>query len=257
MPTTTVRGARISWSERGHGPPVVYAHGLTSSRARDADLVDWSAVARGGHRLVAYDARGHGRSSGEADPAQYEWNELAKDLVDLIREIAPGEKVAGIGLSMGTATMIYAAIEAPELFDRLILSAPPTAWETRKGQSDIYATLARVVEDKGLGAFNELMASQPTLAVFADRDMTARVPDIEEHLLASVLRGAGRSDLPTQSLVATIDLPVLILAWAGDPGHPVSTAAKLHELLRGSQLEVAETPADFRAWGDVATDFLR
>ena len=254
MPTTSIRGAAISWSEQGEGPVVVYAHGLTSSRARDAELVDWSAVARR-HRLVAFDARGHGLSSGDNDPASYAWSELAKDLVEFIREIAPNEKVSGIGLSMGTATMIYAALAAPEIFDRLVLTAVPTAWATRKGQSDLYAKLANLVEGEGLGAFNELMASQPTLPVFADR--AARlVPDIDESLLASVLRGAGASDLPEEQLVATIELPTLILAWAGDPGHPVSSAQRLNELIAGSQLKVAETPEDFRAWGTLADDFL-
>jgi 3-oxoadipate enol-lactonase len=257
MPTTSVRDISISWSETGEGPTVVYAHGLTSSRANDQGTVDWSPVAGSGHRLIAYDARGHGLSTGSANPDDYEWPEMANDLIALLREIAPGEKVTGIGLSMGTATMIHAVTAAPELFDRLILTAVPTAWETRSGQSKIYNMLADLIEKEGIEAFMELMASNPAPQVFADLDQSAKRPDIEDANLPAVLRGAGRSDLPDETLVASIAVPVFILAWAGDPGHPVSSAQRLHELIDGSQLVIANTPAEFRAWGELAADFIR
>ena len=42
--------------------------------------------------------------------------------------------------------------------------------------------------------------------------------------------------------------PTLILAWDGDPGHPVATAERLHELIPGSALHVARTPEELRTW---------
>ena len=36
----------------------------------------------------------------------------------------------------------------------------------------------------------------------------------------------------------------MILAWIDDPGHPLSTAERLHELINDSELHVASTPAD-------------
>jgi hypothetical protein len=53
-----------------------------------------------------------------------------------------------------------------------------------------------------------------------------------------------------------VEIPVLVLAWAGDPGHPVSTAARLAEVLPHARLEVAETPAQRLMWGALAAQFM-
>ncbi|AEM85114.1 hypothetical protein Strvi_5597 [Streptomyces violaceusniger Tu 4113] len=51
--------------------------------------------------------------------------------------------------------------------------------------------------------------------------------------------------------------PTLILAWAGDPGHPVSVSETLAATIPGSTLHVSETRADLRTWGERAADFLK
>jgi 3-oxoadipate enol-lactonase len=256
MPTTHVRGVDISWSEEGQGSTVVFLHGLTSSRAVSERRVNWSPVVDAGHRLVTFDARGHGLSGGSANPTDYEWPALAQDLLAFLAEVAPGEQVAGIGVSMGTATLIHAALMVPDIFDCLVLAATPTAWETRRNQSAIYNTMAESVERDGMQAFLDLVATRPTLPVFADLEKTSVPPDIDEMVFPSVLRGAGDSDLPPESLVASINAPTLILAWTSDTGHPVSSAEKVHGLITGSQLSIAETPAQYRNWGNVAATFI-
>ena len=47
------------------------------------------------------------------------------------------------------------------------------------------------------------------------------------------------------------------LAWDGDPGHPLATAERLHDLVPGSALHVARTPAELRTWGERTVGFLR
>jgi hypothetical protein len=68
---------------------------------------------------------------------------------------------------------------------------------------------------------------------------------------------AAPSDLPAPERIGEIRTPTLVLAWDGDPGHPVSTAERLHGLIPGSALHVARTPAELRTWGDRTVDFLR
>ena len=256
MPETLVRGSPLSWSVEGQGPTAIYAHGLTSSRANDRGRIEWSGVVDAGHRLVTYDARGHGRSPGVPDPAHYEWPVLAQDFVALAHAVAPGEQVTGIGLSMGTATLIHAAVAAPELFSHLILAAVPTVWETRPNVAAIYDTVADAVELGGVAAYAEATETLPVPGVFADVPDAVVSPDVSDVNLPAVLRGAARSDLPPAPLVSSIDLPVLILAWTRDAGHPVTSAQRLLALIAHAQLVVAETPAEFRQWGRLAGDFI-
>ncbi|MCM3925494.1 alpha/beta hydrolase, partial [Frankia sp. AiPs1] len=253
-----VRGAALAYTDAGTGPLTVYAHGVTQSRASEAasGLFDWAPVVAAGRRLVAYDARGHGQSTGDPVPAQYTWPQLAEDLLALLDQLAGASPVAGIGSSMGTGTLLHAAVAAPGRFDRLVLTAPPTAWASRPAQADLYRRGADLVETRGPGLFAELAASASVPAVFADLPGYPPAPDISEKLFPSVLRGAADSDLPSEQALASIDVPVLVLAWAGDPGHPVSTAERLAALIGGARLQVAETGAQLARWGTLAADFL-
>ena len=78
--TLSRAGATLSYDVEGDGPTVLQAHGLTSSRDADLALLDLRPLAAHGHRLVRYDAAGHGRSAGPDDPERYRWTALADDL---------------------------------------------------------------------------------------------------------------------------------------------------------------------------------
>ena len=54
-------GVELSGDETGEGVPVVLLHGLTATRRYV--VMGSRALERSGHRVIAYDARGHGRSS--------------------------------------------------------------------------------------------------------------------------------------------------------------------------------------------------
>ncbi|MEJ8640533.1 hypothetical protein WKI68_01985 [Streptomyces sp. MS1.HAVA.3] len=85
----------------------------------------------------------------------------------------------------------------------------------------------------------------------------SRVPPTPtEGILPSVLRGLARSDLPPPAKIARLRLPALVLAWADDPGHPLSTARSLAEALPGADLHISETRADIRTWGERIAAFL-
>jgi len=67
--------------------------------------------------------------------------------------------------------------------------------------------------------------------------------------VVAALRGAADSDLPEPDALREIRAPALILAWRGDPTHPVSTAKRLAKLLPHAELHVARSLDDLRAWG--------
>jgi len=56
--------------DAGEGIPVVLLHGLTATHRYV--VMGSKALERSGHRVVAYDARGHGRSDPAPGPEDYE-----------------------------------------------------------------------------------------------------------------------------------------------------------------------------------------
>ena len=253
-----VPGARLAGSDEGDGPIVVNAHGLTQSRANDRalGLVDWSAFPAAGYRLISYDARGHGESTGTADPATYRWDNLADDLLAVIDHVSPTEPVYACGVSMGTGTVLAALAKAPARFAAVALGAPPTAWATRAAQSAQYEQFATMVETMAPEQFAAALAAAPIPPIFETLPNYAVRPDVAPGLLPSIFRGAGASDLPAESRLAEIRVPALILSWATDPGHPVSTGERLAELLPSATLHISETAEDIRTWATRAVTFF-
>ncbi|GAA2754345.1 alpha/beta fold hydrolase [Amnibacterium kyonggiense] len=258
--TLQLDGAHLSWSVlEGDRPTVVQLHGLSSSRASEATAAffDWSPVSAAGRRLVRYDARGHGRSTGRAVPDDYAWPALAEDLFALLDEVAPGEAVDAIGVSMGAGTLLHAVTQRPERFRRLVLVIPPTAWATRAAQGDAYRQMAALVEAQGYDALVRATAAFPPLPLLEEGGWTvAPPPDLDPAILPAVFEGAAATDLPATEAIAAIRQPVLLKPWVGDPGHPVSTSERLHELLPESTLEVMAAPEDVRALGERVAGFL-
>ncbi|MET0767998.1 MAG: alpha/beta hydrolase [Aeromicrobium sp.] len=245
----------VELSDEG-GHAVVQLHGLTSSRSRDR-LLDLD-LGRGlnGTRLLRYDARGHGRSTGQPDPAHYRWDNLADDLLRLLDRFFPDEQVHGVGPSMGTATLLHAAVREPERFSSLTLLVPPTAWATRVAKGDDYRAAARLIEQQGLDVFLEAGRLAPVPPATAGLPDTQ--PDVPVSLLPALLRGAASTDLPAADDIARIDAPTTILAWIDDPAHPLSTAEALLDLLPSATLEIAATRADVETWPAIlAADVAR
>ena len=252
-----VPGARIAWAysdEAGH--PVVQLHGLTSSRSRDRVLDLDLGRELSGTRLLRYDARGHGHSTGRPAPEDYRWTTLADDLLRQLDYWFPGERVHGVGPSMGAGTLLHAAVREPDRFSGFTLLLPPTAWETRAARADEYLRLATFIEQHGVERVIAATrtAPQPPASV----GHPDSVPHVTEELLPSVYRGAALSDLPASEAIAKLDHPTTVLAWIGDPAHPVSTAEALVDLMPNATLQVASTPEDVQGWPAVlAADVSR
>jgi 3-oxoadipate enol-lactonase len=257
-----VRGVDLAVDDPGGpGVPFVWAHGLTSSVGHEdaMGLFGWNRF--DDLRVVRYDARGHGGSSATLDPAGYAWPALAEDLLALMDRVGLDRSAIG-GASMGCATALFAALAAPARIDRLVLVIPPTAWETRAAQRDVYLAGAQVVADAGPAAIVELLGQQPAVGAFGAEgprlrdEGLSRLVDFDGNVLATILRGAASSDLPSPDVLATIRQPALVLAWAGDGGHPISTAERLGDVLPAAVVHVAADLAAIAGWGQLVHEFL-
>jgi pimeloyl-ACP methyl ester carboxylesterase len=251
-------GATIAYQFDGSGPPLGYAHGVPLSRAavRRLGLLDLDALATG-RRLLTYDQRGHGQSTGRSVADDYRFENFARDLLALLDTLDIDEPMDFAGSSLGSDTALRAAIEAPERFRRLVLMIPPVSWETGPGQAkQWYFDTADLIEQRGVAAWRAELAQADPLPIFAgypDFDLT---PDVADELLPSILRGVGKSELPAPDDIATLPHPTLILTWDTDPLHPVSTARRLRELIPDSNLHVSTTVEDIKTWTGRIVDFL-
>lgn len=255
MATLEIVDAALDYQLTGaDGSLVVQLHGLTSSRTRDAAIGLDLARALDDHRVLRYDARGHGRSTGTPDPTRYTWPALAGDLLTLLDHVAPGERVHGVGGSMGTGTLLHTAVRHPSRFASLTLVVPPTAYETRAAKAASYRANAELVEREGMDAFVAQARMMPEPPALEGAPQSR--PSTTAELLPSLLRGAAKSDLPPIQTIAQLHIPTLILAWADDPDHPVRTAELLHHAIRASRLVVARTPYGIMAWPALFADHV-
>jgi pimeloyl-ACP methyl ester carboxylesterase len=107
-------------------PPILLLH---QSLARSEDWENIFPRLATRYRVVAYDARGHGKSGRAPD---YTLRAFADDALRVLREIAKEPSVL-IGHSLGALAALVAAGDAPELVRGLVLEDPAlgyaTAWD--------------------------------------------------------------------------------------------------------------------------------
>jgi pimeloyl-ACP methyl ester carboxylesterase len=261
METIELRGVELAYEYGGAGVPLIWGHGLSQSIAREDELglIDWPAIRRHAS-VLRYDARGHGESGSSADAEGYHWRDLALDQLALADALGIESFIAG-GASMGCATALHAAVLAPQRVQALLLVIPPTAWQTRADQQAGYEVIARMVEagrvDLILAGARSLPVPDPLAGVPAwSASFEATVRDTDPVRLARVFRGAAMADLPSPAQVATLKMPVLILAWTGDPGHPVSTTQRLGQLMPHATVHIASTHDELLRWTGLAADFV-
>ncbi|HET9154359.1 MAG TPA: alpha/beta hydrolase [Solirubrobacterales bacterium] len=233
----------------GTGAPVVLCHGITATRRYV--LHGSRALARAGHRVVAYDARGHGES--EAAPAGegYGYPQLIEDLERVVAAQVGGERFLLGGHSMGAHTAVGYALRHPERLTGLVVIGPTFLGAIEPVSLEYWDGLAAALETGGIDGFvayvGERQGSDPrwrdSVRRFT-RERMLRQGDLGA--LAEALRQVPRSR-PFGSLdeLGEIDVPALVVASNddADPGHPYAAAAAYAEALPRAEL-VSEGPGE-------------
>jgi len=112
---------RLAYQDDGEGDPVVLLHGLTATRRYV--VMGSRALERSSHRVIAYDARGHGQSSPAPSPEAYGYDELAADL-EAVLDDRGIERAVLAGASMGAHTLLRFALDRPQRASGLVVITP-------------------------------------------------------------------------------------------------------------------------------------
>src|SRR3954452_23195351 len=128
----TPTGTHVEGERTGSGTPIVLLHGLTATRRYV--LMGSRYLSRAGAELIAFDARGHGKSSPAPEPDAYEYADMVRDL-DAVLETVDGPVVL-VGNSMGGATAAAYALESPDRVSALVQVTPGFSGDA-KGDVDL------------------------------------------------------------------------------------------------------------------------
>ncbi len=115
-------GVRIRYVDVGAGDPVFLLHGNGGSVQEWATTGVLQSLSRD-FRVIAMDARGHGKSDKPHDPAAY-GRELSLDVLRLMDHLGI-PKAHVIGYSMGAQTVAHLIVIKPERFASAILGGAP------------------------------------------------------------------------------------------------------------------------------------
>jgi pimeloyl-ACP methyl ester carboxylesterase len=242
----TADGVILSGEQAGEGPPIVLLHGLTATRRYV--VMGSRLLERFGYRVIAYDARGHGRSTPAPDPAAYGYDRLADDL-EAVLDALEIDRAALAGASMGAHTILRFALDHPERVAALGLITPAydpsaPAASAPEGDRDV---LARALREGGVEGF--LGAYDLSTVPEGWRETVARVVrqrlSAHEHLeaVADALRVVPRSR-PFEGLgeLGAIAVPTVVVASRDevDPGHPLELAQRYARAIPGARLRVED-----------------
>jgi pimeloyl-ACP methyl ester carboxylesterase len=238
----------VAGEEAGEGVPVVLLHGLTATRRYV--VMGSKNLERGGHRVVMYDARGHGRS----DPAEaYGYAELADDLLAVLDDRGIDRAVLA-GASMGAHTIVRFALDHPERAAALVLITPAFDPDGSRGL-ERWDALARGLREGGVDGFIEAYGEPRVPESFRDTVQTVLRQRLSAHehpeAVADAIEQVPRTTpFEAWDELARLDLPVAVVASRdeADPGHPYATGARYAEAIPGARLLSEEPGKSPLAW---------
>jgi pimeloyl-ACP methyl ester carboxylesterase len=236
------------------GPPIVLLHGLTATRRYV--VMGSRTLERAGHRVIAYDARGHGRSTAAPDPGAYGYERLARDL-EAVLDALGLERAVLAGASMGAHTALRFALGHPERMAALGLITPsfdpdlPLDGEAFAG----WDALAQGLREGGVEGFVDAYDFSEVPAKW--RDTVEKV--VRQRLAAHERPGAVADALeavprsrPFENMaeLAGIEAPTVVIASRdeADPGHPLVIGERYAKAIPGARLLVENPGQSPLAW---------
>jgi pimeloyl-ACP methyl ester carboxylesterase len=239
----------------GAGPPIVLLHGLTATRRYV--VMGSRTLERAGHRVIAYDARGHGRSAPAPDPRAYDYEHLASDLATVLDTLGI-ERAILAGVSMGAHTIARFALHSPARVSALALITPSYDPAEHQSGPDAFAgwdALAHGLRAHGVEGFLAAYDFSPIPDTWRPTVETAVRQRLSAHehpaAVADALEIVPRSR-PFERLaeLAAIKLPTLVIASRdeADPGHPLAVGERYASAIPGARLLTEEPGSSPLAW---------
>jgi pimeloyl-ACP methyl ester carboxylesterase len=247
--TVARAGVELSGEEAGEGVPVVLLHGLTATRRYV--VMGSRALERGGHRVVAYDARGHGRS---APAEEYGYEALAADLLAVLDDRGIDSAVLA-GASMGAHTIVRLALDNGDRVAGQVLITPAYTPDGEHSDLERWDALSEGLREGGVEGFVAAYGDpgvpeawrETVTKVLRQRLSAHEHPDA----VADALRAVPRSRaFASWDELGELTLPTVVVASRdeADPGHPYVVGERYAGTIPGAELVSEEPGTSPLAW---------
>ncbi|MBD1552622.1 alpha/beta fold hydrolase [Pseudomonas typographi] len=216
---------------------VFFCHGGGGNQ--DQWRLPWRALQGLGYSLVAWDLLGHGLSDKPDAPEAYRWAALVDDYLRIVERYA-GTRNVLVGHSFGSGLTLSAAAHWQEQARQPALSALlllGSQLQRPLGKSPLLSlpvwllALARPLLAKGFRERAWHPSTDPRLVAYEE--------SLTRHNRLAVFKAlVAGAQWPSVQALASLHLPIHILAGETDGLTPPEAGRALHEHLPGSQFEV-------------------
>jgi pimeloyl-ACP methyl ester carboxylesterase len=245
---------RLYAEDDGEGIAVVLMHGLTATHRYV--VMGSTALERSGHRVIAYDARGHGHSDPAPSPDAYEYADLVADLAGILDERGIARAVL-VGASMGAHTLLRFALEQPERTAALVVITPAYDPVAFGDPSDLarWDALSEGLRSGGVEGFVAAYGEPAVPERWRETVITVVRQRLSAHdhlgAVADALRAVPRSrPFDTLHDLEEIGVPTVVVADRddADPSHPLSVGEDYARVIPDARLVVEEPGKSPIAW---------
>ena len=246
-----IDGTALFFKTLGSGEPIVVLHGGPGFDHRQFLPYIWELTQD--HKVILYDQRGTGLSSGPVDSESISIDTFIAD-IESVREAFGIEKMNLLGHSWGGILAMYYATRHPENLRSLLLASTAASHESfdemrTRYQADRLPEDAALLEE--IYSSDDYQAGDPQAVerfwrvffkpYFADQSLvstmdltfTANTIKNSDAVAGHILESIGEFDLHEE--LDVIHCPTLIIHGEADP-MPVEYAERIHESIPGSEL---------------------
>ena len=253
--TVEAGGVALAGEEDGEGIPVVLLHGLTASRRYV--VMGSRALQRDGHRVIPYDARGHGKSSPAPSAEDYGYGALASDLLAVLDDRGIDRALLA-GASMGAHTIVRFALDHGDRVAGLVVVTPAFDPDDTQDETERLARWDKLSDGLRRGGVEGFVQAYGTpksperwhetiYKVLRQRLGAHEHPEA----VADALRAVPRSrPFEAWSELSELEVPAVVVASRdeADPEHPYAVGERYAEAIPGAELRSEEPGASPMAW---------
>ena len=246
----------LYYEDHGSGKPVVLIHGYPLSGASWEKQVP--VLLDAGHRVIAYDRRGFGKSS--QPTTGYNYDTFAEDLHKLITQLELRDfALVGFSMGGGEVARYLGKYGSKGVSKAVIISGiPPLLLKTPDNpeglDSSVFEGIQKAIVADRYAFFTDFFKNFYNLDVLLGKRVSGQVVQSSWNVAAGSSAVASLACVPTwhedfRNDVARIDVPTLVIQGDADRILPIAASGlRAAKLIKGARLLVVKDGPHCITW---------